>query len=309
MENQLDSYISNFFLLPQVMKHLAYGKSSFSENDYGNDLLKDSVNETAKGGMQTKRVIDYLNEIITNTPPQNFDKRVRDIVLKFKEIENKLFANWDSNGIYVINEETTKQNFELFLKKDIQATLYGLYVTNCLWLFGEFFIEFKKLCIEWSIDIGKIIDEIGFILIDSPNYISKLDTSDLTNPLTLDIKFLNDIHREFDDFLWHTVDIKTLKNWFRYSPEKIKIKEGITNSAFCYFMGRIAHKQNGISNTNEWMHFHIGGNNHNRLKREFINMAKDASSKRNNFSVTDPQRKALEMKDEIDSRLNRILNI
>jgi len=234
---------------------------------------------------------------------------VRDIVQKFKEIENTLFANWDSSDTWVINEDTTRQNFELFLKKDIKTTIYGVYVTNCLWLFGEFFIEFKKLCIEWSIDIGKIINEIGFILIDSPNYIGKLDTSDLTNPLTLDIKFLNDIHREFDDFLWHTVDITTLKNWYRYSPEKIKIKEGITNSAFCYFMGGIAHKQNGISNTNEWMHFHIGGNNYNKLKKEFIDMAKDASNKRNNFSVTSPQRKALEMKEEIDSRLKRILNM
>lgn len=306
MENQLDSYISNFSLLPQVMKHLAYGKSRFSENDFANELLKDSVRGTTKGGMQTKRVIDYLNEIITNTPPQNFDKRVRDIVLKFKAVENNLFANWDSDDIYVINTYTTTLNFELFINKDNHKTIYDEYATNCLWLFGEFFIEFKKLCIEWNIDIGKIIKEIGFILIDSPKFIGELDTSDLTNPLIFDIETLRHLHRDFNDYLWQSIDFDDFKNCFRNSPKKIEIKKGITKSAFCYFMGRIEHKQTGVSSLHEWMHFHIGGSNYNKLKTEFTDMAKNASNDRYDFSLTAPQRKALEMKKEIDNRLKRI---
>lgn len=90
------------------------------------------------------------------------------------------------------------------------------------------------------------------------------------NLLVFPEKTLKDVHRVFNDFFWESVDIDTLKNWFRQIPTgKIKLKEGRRLTGLCYFIGKIEDKKINVSNFGKWMSYHIGKNNYSKLKNEW----------------------------------------
>lgn len=137
-------------------------------------------------------------------------------------------------------------------------------------------------------------------------YYDTFDNNDTTNPLIFEFGFIHALHREFDGYLWNTMDIESFKNCFRIAPKKLIKKDGITVSAICYFFGLIEPKQTGVSSFPDWITtYHVNGN-FGKLKKEFKEMADNASSIRNDFSLTIPQQKAIENKQKIDTLFNRI---
>ena len=69
------------------------------------------------------------------------------------------------------------------------------------------------------------------------------DTSDTTNPPIFDNQLIVDLHREFRGYIFTSIDIDNFKNYFRRTPIKIEINEGITLPELCYFFGKIEYKQ------------------------------------------------------------------
>lgn len=132
------------------------------------------------------------------------------------------------------------------------------------------------------------------------------DSDDKTNPLIFDMVLITGLHNNFRSFIFETPDIDTFKNYFRKRPMKIEKREGITISELCYLFGKIESKQTGVKNFSDWMKNHIEGNNYGSKKNELIDLAKNAKEKRNGFSLTAPQQKALENKDKIDKLFNRM---
>ena len=110
--------------------------------------------------------------------------------------------------------------------------------------------------------------------------LNSFDNNDKTNPLIFEIGVLHHLHRDFNSYLFSPVDFENFKNGFRVRSVNLQRMEGITNSAFCYFMGQIEKKQTGVSNFTEWMKFHIGNSNYGKLKKEFIDMAENAKDNR-----------------------------
>ena len=137
---------------------------------------------------------------------------------------------------------------------------------------------------------------------------SNQNDDDITNPLIFPVELLNKVHAQFDGLLSKSVDISVFKSYFRKIATEIVLEEGIAMSAFCYFISKIEVKSIGISNFTEWMTYHIGNNNYVRLKKVLIVMENDASEKRDGFSLTMPQLKALEIKKKIDDKFNLILS-
>lgn len=154
-----------------------------------------------------------------------------------------------------------------------------------------------------------IIDNLPFyekyVFTDKPQQ-SDFDSNDNTNPLIFDMHLITGLHNNFRSFIFETPDIDTFKNYFRKRPMKIEKREGITISELCYLFGKIESKQTGVKNFSDWMKNHIEGNNYGSKKNELIDLAKNAKEKRNGFSLTAPQQKALENKDKIDKLFNRM---
>jgi len=127
--------------------------------------------------------------------------------------------------------------------------------------------------------------------IDTPEF----NKNDNANPAIFDDEFIISIHREFNNYLWKSVDIDTCKDWFRVNPRgEITLESGITKTAFCYFIGKIEGKIKKKPKMGEWMSFHIGKNNYSKLKKAW-----EAKDKQGNIIVCYPNI----VKEEIDRRL------
>jgi hypothetical protein len=129
---------------------------------------------------------------------------------------------------------------------------------------------------------------------------------DNTNPLIFDKDLITGLHNNFRTFIFETTDIDDFENYFKQTPKKINYRQGITIAVLCYFFSKIEHLQTGVSTFSEWMKYHIGNNNYKTKKNEFIEMAKNAKLKRNGFSLTVPQKKALANKEKIDNLFKRM---
>lgn len=132
---------------------------------------------------------------------------------------------------------------------------------------------------------------------------NNFDSDDTTNPLIFDMDLITGLHNNFRTYIFETTDIDTFKNYFRERPMPIKIRAGITISELCYLFGKIERKKRGVSNFAEWMKNHIEGNNYGVNKKKLIELAENAKEKRNGFSLTAPQEKALENKEKIDNKI------
>jgi len=135
------------------------------------------------------------------------------------------------------------------------------------------------------------------------------DEDDATNPLIFDYQLIVDLHRDFVGYIFITVDINKFKSYFRLTPIKMELNEGITLPELCYFFGKIEHKQIGVSKFSDWMKNHIGGNSYGKNKQELDRIIIDVKVKnKKDFSLSVPQEKALENKEKIDKLLNPILS-
>jgi len=184
----------------------------------------------------------------------------------------------------------------------------GYLTMNNMYDFAKWYNENKQLQEKNKKEFRQIeLKKVGLIN-DVVQLESDFDTSDKTNPLIFDIDLITGIHNIFRTFLFETIDIDNFKNCFRVNPISIKKRNGITVSELSYFFSKIEHLQTGVSNFGEWMGYHIKGNYGNK-KNEFIRIETDAMEmKRNGFSLTTPQQKAIENKQKIDTLFNRILS-
>ncbi len=133
------------------------------------------------------------------------------------------------------------------------------------------------------------------------------DCSDTTNPLVFDLKLIYDLHRDFTNYLWNVTYIERFKNCFRETPEKLQFHENITWPEVCYFFSKIEPLQTVVSPFKKWIKFHIGNINYGKNKAEFDRIITEVKElKRNGFSLTVPQQKALANKEKIDNLFKRM---
>lgn len=156
-----------------------------------------------------------------------------------------------------------------------------------------------------------IIDNLPFyekyVFTDKPY--SDFDSKDTTNPLIFDYKLIVDLHRDFSEYLWNTIDIDNFKDYFRETPKKLEFHKNITIPEICYFFSKIEAKTTVVK-IPSWISAHIGGNNYGKNKNELIKIENDVKEmKRKGFSPTAPQQKAIENKQKIDDLFNRMLPI
>ena len=158
-------------------------------------------------------------------------------------------------------------------------------------------------------DLINTIEKIKSIIENiQPQPESDFDINDKTNPLIFNYQLIVDLHRDFSNYLWNTIDIDNFKNCFRKIPKKLEFHKNITLPEICYFFGKIEYKETVVKPFSDWMVYHIGGNNYGKNKAEFNRIVKEAKDKRYNNSLTTPQQKAIENKQKIDTLFNRILS-
>ncbi len=312
MSTPLETFIGYFYLVPRAIKNMTTGEMSKDYPIEESKIFEDYINNTVKGGTQTQRIINYLNEQIRLTPAENQELYVNDLVLEFKKIEDTLFANWNNEGIWVINDETIRQNFDLSSHCQEPTTLQQKYILNCLWLFCEFFIEFKKLCAKYKVDIGRVLNNFNFVLIDNPNDIDKLEANDVDNPLIFDIELLNKVHSAFDGFLWDSVGNSVFGNWFRKNPiGKITLQKNMTLNELCYTIGKFEDDYNRgiITNFSKWMVYHVGGDDKKYLKLKAILTKRETENIEKEKIHHIKTRKSLKNKAMIDKKYSLMLPI
>lgn len=131
---------------------------------------------------------------------------------------------------------------------------------------------------------------------------------DNTNPLILAKTIIEDLHREFNGFLWPETDFDNYKNYFRKEPVKIVRHETTTLNALCYFFSKIEEKS--TVKIADWIKYHIRNSNYGKLKAEFINLEDDIKIRKNNGSnLTKPQKRVLSKKQEIDEKFKKIHSV
>lgn len=156
-----------------------------------------------------------------------------------------------------------------------------------------------------------IIDNLPFyekyVFTDKPY--SDFDSKDTTNPLIFDYQLIVDLHRDFSNYLWNTIDIDNFKDYFRKIPKKLVRRENITIPEICYFFSKIEPEVTGERTFPDWMKYHIGGNSYGKNKNELAKIDSDAKElRKNGFPLTVPQLKAIENKQKIDNLFNRMLS-
>lgn len=155
-----------------------------------------------------------------------------------------------------------------------------------------------------------IIDNLPFYerYVFTENPYPDFDSEDTTNPLIFDYQLIVDLHRDFSNYLWNTIDIDNFKDCFRETPKKLEFHKNITIPEICYFFSKIEAKTT-VVRIPSWISAHIGRNNYGKNKNELVRIESDATElKRNGFSLTIPQQKAIENKQKIDNLFNRILS-
>jgi len=166
-------------------------------------------------------------------------------------------------------------------------------------------LQFSVLS-ELTKEFQSLMPNLEMKLARVKKYNDTFDSDDKTNPLIFELKFINDLHREFDGYLWETMDIDSFKNCFRIAPKKLIKKDGFSFNEFCYFLGCIEYKQIGVSSFPNWVTaYHVNGN-FGKLKVYLKDMADSAKDLRDGFSLTIPQKKAIEIMEEIDNRFKQI---
>jgi hypothetical protein len=160
---------------------------------------------------------------------------------------------------------------------------------------------------KWIFDIAKDTEKEIEKYFKPEN---KIDTVDIKNPLIFDNQLLVDLHRDFSNYLWNTIDFDSFKNYFRKEPKKIVFHENLTWPEICYFFSNIEHKTTVVK-FKKWVTFHIGGNNYSKNITEFIEMDEHIRKRltEKGFTPTAPQKKALENKQKIDELFNRMQSI
>jgi hypothetical protein len=197
--------------------------------------------------------------------------------------------------ILLLNSESEIQNSDFYLSV-IKSTDLNHKVKVIIELRPNFNLEVIQKYWKNLLVIQKVINEKKEM---------NFDTNDLSNPLIIETKLLYAIHREFDGYLSPAIDIGTFKNYFRKKPFKMPIYDNVTIPEICYFFSKIEAKTTVVK-IPIWIETHIGGNNYGKNKKELEKIAESAKDKRDGFSLTIPQQKAIENKQKIDDLFNRI---
>lgn len=159
---------------------------------------------------------------------------------------------------------------------------------------------------KFIIDNLPVYEQYQFTDKPYPNF----DSNDKTNPLIFDMQLIHDLHREFNGYLWNTIDIDNFKDCFRKKPKKLVFNDNVTLPEVCYFFSKIEHTQTVVKSFSDWMIYHIDGNNYGKLKKKLTDEAVENShDKRNGNSLTASQNKVIENKKKIDDKFNRMQSI
>ncbi|MDD4993496.1 MAG: hypothetical protein PHR83_14820 [Paludibacter sp.] len=244
MNAELNTFTSYFCLVDHAVEYIITGKSNFKLSDF--DLYKKLtyrivsntyyilelggfddehlIEEYKKATIENEKlvrvddVIEMINERMLQLSPSDKYIYAKRLITTFKPISSKFVRGCKKDDVYCLSE---LHNNLINNNSDLRRNEPEQYLKNCFDLLNDFATKFMNLCNDFNIDIDKIQNELGFILITN----NPKSNNGLTPPIIIRL-----LTKKQSDFLYKGL----------VSGAFLPIdKTGLDEKAFCYLFGGI----------------------------------------------------------------------